>query len=138
MQQLLGIMIGGFLVCVIAGSVLARAAIASLDHTHKADLVTIVTKSSMWNLVAPLLTAAAYAVVVISNPQLLPVATAVALGILVAHGIFSAILAERAYRAHHFPARFLRLFRFSRGVRILGSAALFAAILVWLFGRDHA
>ncbi len=138
MQQLFGAMLGVFLTCVIAGSYFARRAILSLENQHKADLVTIVARLSAVSLVMPLVTAAIYAVTVIMRPELLAAATVGAFGVLLAQGVVGAILAERAYRAHNFPAKFIRLFRLSRGVRIVGSAVMFAAIVTWMLTRDQA
>ena len=128
---------GIFLICVIAGSSFARSAVHSLDDRCKAALVTIVSKLSWVSLVVPLAVALAYAVTVITNGDLLPMATVVALGILVAHGIVGAVMADRAYRAQHFPPDFMRLFRISRAVRIVGSLALFSGMLVWIFSLDR-
>ncbi|MSR69195.1 MAG: hypothetical protein EXS17_02475 [Phycisphaerales bacterium] len=138
MQQTIGILLGVFLICVIAGSYFARQAVLALDDKCKLDLATIVARLSMVSLVIPLVTAAVYAAVVIMNPDLLPIATVCAFGVLVAHGIVGAFLAERAYRTHHFPVSFIRLFRISRVVRILGSAVMFAGVIAWMYTRDHS
>ncbi len=138
MQQLFGAMLGIFLTCVMAGSYFARRAILSLESQHRAELVTIVARLSTLSLVVPLVTAAIYAVVVIMNPELLAVATVGAFGVLLAQGVVGAVLAERAYRAASFPASFIKLFRLSRGVRILGSAVMFAGIVMWMLTRDQA
>lgn len=137
-QQSIAILMGLFLVCIIAGSFFARSALLSLEQQHKADLVTIVGRMSLVNLIVPLLTALVYAIVVIGDSQALPLATVIAFAVLVVHGIAGAVIADRAYRAHHFPPRFIRLFRLSRAVRIAGSALLFAGILAWMFTRDRA
>lgn len=131
--NLIGVCMGLFVVCVLIASAMTRRALNSLDDPSRATLVRIASSSSFMNLAVPIVIAIAYTGVVIANRELLPLATVVALGALLAHGLVSAIITHRKYRDGAMPPEFLKYFKLARGVRILGAFVLFSGITLWLF-----
>lgn len=132
MDNLVGILLGVFVLCILGASHFTRTALRSLGESHRSELVRISANWSMLNLAVPIIVAITYVLVVMNARELLPTATVGALGILLVHGIVSAWLADRSYRAAQMPPRFMKYFRLARGTRILGAAMLFTGVLIWV------
>lgn len=132
MHNLIGILMGLFVICVLGASHFTRSAMRSLGDSHRRELVRISGNSSMLNLLVPIVIGILYAVLVFNNAAWLPTATVIALGLLLAHSVFSTVCAYRAYRAAAMPAEFLKFFRLARGIRIFGAVMLFTGIVAWL------
>lgn len=132
LTNLIGVCLGVFVVCVLVASSLTRRALRCLSDPDRATLVKVASQSSMVNLAVPFLIALGYCIVVFMDRKWLPVATVIALGFLLVHGIVSACLADRLYRANAMPRDFLKFFRMARGVRIFGALFLFTGITIWL------
>ncbi|MDA0213801.1 MAG: hypothetical protein O2875_00375 [Planctomycetota bacterium] len=138
MHNLVGILLGIFVLCILGASHFTRRALSSLDEEHRAELVRIASNSSMMNLAVPIVIAIAYTIVVINNREQMATATVFALGVLLVQGIITAVIADRAYRAAGMPSEFLKNFRIARGIRILGSSMLFAGVIAWLLSTQNA
>ncbi len=132
MDNLLGILLGVFVLCILVASHFWRAALRSLGASHRSELVSISANASMLNLAVPIVVALAYTFMVLNKPETLPVATVGALGVMLVHSIASTVLAHRAYRSANMPPQFMRYFRLGRATRIFGAATLFTGIVLWL------
>ncbi len=132
MHNLIGILLGVFVICILLASHFTRSALRSLGDSHRSELVRIAANSSMMNIAAPIIIAIGYVVFVMSARDQLPTATVAALGLLLIHSVVTAVIADRAYRVAGMPRDFLRFFRLARGTRILGALLLFTGIVCWL------
>lgn len=133
MHNLIGILMGLFVICVLGASHFTRRALrTTLSDSNRTELVRISANLSTQNLLVPIVIGIIYAILVFNNAAWLPTATVIALGLLLAHSVFSAVSTDRAYRAAEMPGDFLRFFRLARGIRILGAAMLFTGIIAWL------
>lgn len=138
MHNLVGVLLGVFVLCIFGAAHFGRRALKCLGAEHHGELVRISANASMINLVVPIVIAIAYVLIVINDREQLPIATAIALCALLVQGIISAITTDRSYRKAGMPPEFLKYFRLARGIRILGATMLFVGVVSWLITTKNA
>ncbi len=138
MHNLVGILLGVFVLCIIGSAHFGRRALKCLGAEHHSELARISANASMINLVVPIVIAIAYVLTVINDREKMPLATVIALCALLLQGIISAVTTDRWYRKAGMPPEFLKYFRLARGIRILGAAMLFVGVVSWLITTKDA
>ena len=138
MHNLIGILLGVFMLCILSAAHFGRRALKCLGSQHHSELVRISANASMINLVVPIVIAIAYVLIVLNDREQLPLATVIALCALLLQGIISAVTTDRSYRKAGMPPEFLKYFRLARGIRILGATMLFVGVISWLIVNQNA
>ena len=138
MHNLIGILLGVFMLCILSAAHFGRRALKCLGSQHHSELVRISANASMINLVVPIVIAIAYVLIVLNDREQLPLATVIALCALLLQGIISAVTTDRSYRKAGMPPEFLKYFRLARGIHILGATMLFVGVISWLIVNQNA